>query len=294
MAYKVKKLFVYGLLVLLVVSQLLFSMDTQEAEITSNGLSLVIYNKPLYFHHDVICSLALIDKRNQKAIQDTAIQRKKHLDLLNPHNCIFSALQEFPLTWHKYGSMCAAPVKTLCNENGKSLIRLELCSFVYNGYSITTMRSKNFVLDGQASAGCRLLYDRVKIDSEGGIFCHGLSKHNDTTLGPKDYHVVECSYFRNQKAYERRCAIRIKKNSKDYVLSYLIPFPALLKAFLHAPVAQQADECKFYDLSGAVIPDNYQEVDKDFASLHSFHKSLPKELRKAIIKQYERQKTKIK
>ena len=269
---------------MLVSFQPLFNMDVVKPKTGSRILTLTIYNRHLDFNHDTICFLAIVDKENEKAIQKTSKERRKHLEALNSTN--MSCLNYSPLTWHKHGSMCAAQAKWFfdCNHHV-----LELHFFTYTNNTVNLMVSESFdyYLSGQSEY--KPLFDQVKIDQKGGIFCHRFGKNDDITLWGKNYHILEYSCSKDQKSYMRRCAITIKGTAKDYALSYLIPFPALFKAILQAPIAQKNHHYKFYDLSNALIPDNYQEVGKDWLYLRSFEKDLPKKLRDAIIRRYNGQ-----
>jgi len=264
-------------------------MNDSQSDNASHILSLVIYNKPLYFHHNDICSLAIINKKNRKAIQDTALSRRNHLQALDPKGSII-ALSDSPLTWHEYGSMCAARATTWYSNYHSTL---ELYCFTYNEHNeVSTMCSEDFAYHPKKEkSACQPFFNRVRIDDKGGVFFHDLSLQTDKRL-LSNFNIIEFSCSKDQKSRKRACLIFIKDSQTNYTLSHLMPFPALLKAFLQAPIAKQDDTYKFYDLGGAIIPDNYQDIDKNYLYVGPFDKYLPEELKNAIIKRYEQQKSK--
>lgn len=272
---------------LLILFQLLCCMEDPQSDKTSCILSLIMYKRPLYLHHNDICSLALVNKQSEKAIKNTASDRRNHLEALDPTGSL--VLCSSPVTWHKYGSMCTARAITRYSSDDSELT---LYFFTYNGNTVSKMCSNNFNYHAQGVREYQSLFNRVRIDDDEGIFFYSFSKRNDQMLWGKDYHVIEYSCSKDGKSYLRRCAITIKDTIKNYALSYLITFPVLFKALLQAPIVKQDDEYKFYDLNSAIIPDNFQEVGKDYLYLHSFEQDLPEELRRAIIAQFAQQNQK--
>ena len=289
-----KKSILYSNSVLLLIfSQLLIGMEAVMPAVQLQVLGLVIHHKHLCFHHKDICSLAWVNKESEKAIRNTASERKKHLEALVDPKVSVLALCGSPLTWHEYGSMCAAQARIDYTIKHSTL---DLRMFTYNGDTVSVMCSQEFRRYPKGQGEYKSLFDRVKIDQNGGIFCHGFGTSNDKMLWGNNFHIIEYSCSKEQQSRERRCAIRVKDGGESYALSYLIPFTSLFKALLQAPIALQDEKCKFYDLSRATIPDDYRKVGKDYLYLYSAHNyfdySLPDALRNGIVKRYEEQKQK--
>ena len=253
-------------------------MQPAKQEVGSLAFILTLCNRHTYLDHEDICSCALVNKQTKKLIQDTAKERMIRLrgliTLKDPHS--LSVIS--PLTWHTYGSMCAA--KKITNYPGVRYYNAQLCSLVFCNNDIVQTASQLFSYFPDPGE-YKSFFDQVKIMQK-EVCCYNFDK--------RQAHLYEHSWSLDGKYCKRDCMMKISNENKTlYALVWLVEFPRLLTAICGAPVKERNETHVIYDLGGAIIPDNYKEARENAYDTHTFEKNVDLVLQNAIIKRYQEQ-----
>ena len=159
----------YKILITLMFFNAIACMDTEEKEIEGNpslALSITLRHGITLFDHPTICSSA-INKECEKALQDTACLRKKHLSKVTLRNTY---------TWHKYGSATGKM------EHDVDHFYLEYFLLANNntagyGHNLAIWRHKfNNQIPGLKFNKKISGFENVQFDSMGQLIFYGISK----------------------------------------------------------------------------------------------------------------------
>ncbi len=252
-----------------------FGMEKDTHIIDSQEVAIEVFvrNQNKHLSHEIIYTLAAVNRSLKKLLLNTAPERKGLL--LHEAKHSFSFMQE-PYYFNQYGSF-------LCGKEIKK-------SLTVSEYRLAGDRVK--ISHGFCWSNFTNLVTALPqpfLNPEGDVCYYGWGKFVDEKLWGKYQHLIQ--YYRQQDGHTRnfRCGVQIGVDN-NWALSFFAALPNLLKVFANCPVIQKDVKCDWmlFALKDAIIPDNYAEYqDCGDIFLNVKFDDLPGALKEAIVARYQ-------
>ena len=247
-------------------------MDQKENVVNrSLALSIILRHGIEIFDHQTICFCA-INKECDMALRETACLRRKYF---TEH---FSDPIIGKLTWHKYGGAVGKTGLYFDTFYSNFFFLSKIDPFGKAFSSVYGQENYHDLVPG---------FKNAQFDSNGRLTFY-VVKTDLWMLWNEIKHIIQCTLSLSGQMSKQRCGIKLKEQSYDHhALSYLLPFPALLKALLQSTVELETDITKLYSLENAIIPHNYRDCNPSKEC--SNFEDLPQMLKDAIESVYAKQ-----
>jgi hypothetical protein len=251
------------------------------------------------FDYHIISSLA-VSKDLQLLLLSTADFRKKYLtkqlDLSKN------------VTWHKYGAMCGQVRHNMCSvcfpDEDISLGKWRYDSGLYRNrfYLQIYERDPQLACVYDSNFYSCLPHNPKPFFNKRSEYCfYGYESENWNN--EKVGRIIEYVWHTSPSPWSMglnriQCMMNIKNKKDERIdLTVFLEFQVLLKAFLKSRVVYEETKKwgsqKVYAIAGVTIPENYKDHKPYFSRIvYKSFKDLPKNIRKAIVAQYKKQRKK--